>query len=84
MAKSTFFSEDVFLARSTSQAPGKANSVASELATEMTWTPVSVFQKSVAGGAAQETYSPRFVAYFARFLLNYDRCDSRALVARVC
>ncbi|CAM9436051.1 unnamed protein product [Ascophyllum nodosum] len=55
-----------------SLAPGKANSVASELATEMTWTPVSVFQKSVAGGAAQETYSPRFVAYFARFLLNYD------------
>lgn len=39
----------------------------------MTWTPVVTFEKSVAGRSAQETYSPRFVAYLARFLVNYDR-----------
>lgn len=41
--------------------------------TEMTWTPVTTFEKSIAGGVTQETYSPRFVAYLARFLVNYDR-----------
>lgn len=38
----------------------------------MTWTSVNTFEKSA--GVAQETYSPRFVAYLARFLVNYDRC----------
>lgn len=57
-----------------SQAPDETGSAAAAVgeATEMTWTPVSVLQKSVAGNVAQETYSPRFVAYLARFLLNYD------------
>lgn len=57
-----------------SQAPDKTGSAAAAVgeATGMTWTPVSVLQKNVAGNAAQETYSPRFVAYLARFLLNYD------------
>lgn len=45
----------------------------------MTWTPVNVFEKRV--GATQDTYSPRFVAYLARFLVNYDRCV-RVLVLR--
>ena len=44
-------------------------------AVEMTWTPVNVFEKSI--GAAQDTYSPRFVAYLARFLVNYDRCGPK-------
>lgn len=42
---------------------------------EMTWTPVNAFEKSI--GAAQDTYSPRFVAYLARFLVNYDRCGKK-------
>ncbi|CAM9823111.1 unnamed protein product [Ectocarpus sp. 12 AP-2014] len=36
----------------------------------MTWTSVNTFEKSA--GVAQDTYSPRFVAYLARFLVNYD------------
>lgn len=47
----------------------------------MTWTPVNVFEKSI--GATQDTYSPRFVAYLARFLVNYDRCVSVCARARV-
>lgn len=49
----------------------------------MTWTPVNVFEKSI--GATQDTYSPRFVAYLARFLVNYDRCASvHACVCVLC
>lgn len=53
------------------QAPKTAFS-AVEQGVDMTWTPVNVFEKSI--GATQDTYSPRFVAYLARFLVNYDRC----------
>eukprot|EP00752_Nemacystus_decipiens_P011093 g9855.t1 len=48
----------------------KTASAAVEQAVDMTWTPVNVFEKSI--GVTQDTYSPRFVAYLARFLLNYD------------
>lgn len=56
------------------QAPEQAASMGSD-AVEMTWTPVNVFEKSIS--AAQDTYSPRFVAYLARFLVNYDRCGPK-------
>ncbi|CAM9165431.1 unnamed protein product, partial [Scytosiphon promiscuus] len=49
-----------------SLAPEKAVS-AFDASTDMTWTPVNVFEKSI--GATQDTYSPRFVAYLARFLM---------------
>eukprot|EP00904_Undaria_pinnatifida_P009784 jgi/Undpi1/5936/HiC_scaffold_2.g01210.m1 len=53
-----------------SLAPRKAAASMVSEGVEMTWTPVNAFEKSI--GAAQDTYSPRFVAYLARFLVNYD------------
>ncbi|CAM9426483.1 unnamed protein product, partial [Ectocarpus fasciculatus] len=53
-----------------SLAPKKAFSALEEGIDDMTWTSVNTFEKSA--GVAQETYSPRFVAYLARFLVNYD------------
>lgn len=58
-----------------SQAPRKAAASMVSEGVEMTWTPVNAFEKSI--GAAQDTYSPRFVAYLARFLVNYDRCGKK-------